>query len=47
MSFAGKWMELEIMINKISQTQTNISCFLSGVESRCFLKRHESRRRTI
>jgi hypothetical protein len=34
MSFAGKWMELEIMMSEISQIQATIGCFLLYVESR-------------
>jgi hypothetical protein len=36
MSFAGKWMELEIMLSEISQTEkkTNIACSLSYAESK-------------
>jgi hypothetical protein len=35
MAFAGKWLELEIIVlSKISQTQTNIACFLSYADSR-------------
>jgi hypothetical protein len=35
MSFARKWMELEIIIIiEISQTQTHTECFLSSVECR-------------
>lgn len=32
-SFARKWMGLEIII-KVSQTQTNITCFISYVQPR-------------
>jgi hypothetical protein len=39
LSFAGKWMELEIiMLNELNQTQklrkANLACFLKYVESR-------------
>jgi hypothetical protein len=35
MSYVVKWMELEIvMLSKVSQSQTNITCFLSLEESR-------------
>jgi hypothetical protein len=41
MSFARKWMELEInILSEISQIQTNNTCFLLQAEFR-FKKRHE------
>jgi hypothetical protein len=41
MSFAGKWMELEIiMLSEINQTQkTSITHFLSYVESKKYKKK--------
>jgi hypothetical protein len=50
MSFAGKWIELEIIIlrkNKSRLRRSNITCFLSYAESRLKKKRHESRRGTL
>lgn len=38
MSFAGKLMQLKMVIlNKTSQTQTNIGCFLSFVDLRLYV----------
>jgi hypothetical protein len=49
MSFAGKWIELKvIMWSEISQTQkTSITCFFSLHNLDFFLKDIKSRRRTI
>lgn len=34
-TFAIKWIKLEIiMLSEVSQTQTNISCFLANADSR-------------
>lgn len=46
-SFAGEWMELEVVLNKISQTQKDKNIdFLSHVEG-CVHSHMASRRGTI
>jgi hypothetical protein len=46
MSFAGKWMKVKDMLNKIRKT--SITCFLFYVEIKTTIKkRPESRRETI
>jgi hypothetical protein len=49
MSFAGKWMELEvIMLSEISQAHQDKYCiFFSHAKISIFKKRHESKGKTI
>jgi hypothetical protein len=48
MLFAGKWMELEILVlSKISQIQKDNTCFLSYSEPRFFFKGMKEEEGTI